>query len=290
MSAASTSKDPLSGHPGHLSKDQEATLAKLREQLCTCRHYDPEKFDDPALLRFLRARNFDLEKSKAMWIAAQDWRESFKVDDLYHHFDYREKPEVMKYYPRFFHKTDKIGRPLCIESFAKLDVQKLFQCSTPERQLQALVVEYECILRDRLPACSDAAGGLIETTCSILDVKNVSLKQFLSLRHHVQELLSISQDHYPELAGTVLVINAPWAVATIWGFVKGYLAEATVAKIQILGSDYQESIFKYIPRDSVPKAYGGTCECPEGCALSDAGPWQGKVRQRNKEAAMDPCE
>lgn len=51
--------------------------------------------------RFLRARKFDLAKAKIMWIDTQKWRTAFKVDELYETFDYTEKAEVSKLYPRF---------------------------------------------------------------------------------------------------------------------------------------------------------------------------------------------
>lgn len=99
--------------------------------------------------RFLRARKFDLPKTKIMWTDHINWRREFKVDELYDHFDYKEVKEVDKIYPQFYHRTDKDGRPVYIEVLGKIDVAKLYQVTTPERQLQRLVVEYEKFLRDR---------------------------------------------------------------------------------------------------------------------------------------------
>lgn len=50
--------------------------------------------------RFLRARKFDLAKAKIMWCDTQEWKKSFKVDELYETFEYKEKAEVDKLYPR----------------------------------------------------------------------------------------------------------------------------------------------------------------------------------------------
>lgn len=76
--------------------------------------------------------------------------------------------------------------------------------------------------------------------------------------------------------GKFYIINAPWAFSTVWSLIKGWLDEATVAKIHILGSDYKKGLLEQIPADSLPTYFGGTCNCPGGCSLSDAGPWQGK--------------
>jgi hypothetical protein len=45
-------------------------------------YFVPERHDDATLLRFLRARKFDLVKAKQMIISAEQWRKDFGVDDL----------------------------------------------------------------------------------------------------------------------------------------------------------------------------------------------------------------
>jgi hypothetical protein len=48
-----------------------------------------------------------------------------------------------------------------------------------------------------------------------------------------------------------------------------------VAKIEILGSNYLDTLKKQIPLENLPKMFGGTCDCPDGgCLYSDAGPWK----------------
>ncbi|KAL8293467.1 hypothetical protein RQP46_000168 [Phenoliferia psychrophenolica] len=287
---APTSPKLPSGHLGNLSLEQSAVLAEFKEELKKEGAYETEKHSDAMLLRFLRARNFVLAKSKLMWINDQKWRVEFGVDDLYENFQYPEKAEVTKLYPRFCHKVDRDGRPLCIEAFGKIDAPKLFALTTVDRQLKALVVELETILRDRLRICSEVAGRRIDTTCTVIDVKGVPLSLFWSMKDHLQALLAVSQDHYPEVVGKVLIINSPWAFAVIWSFLKGRLAEATVARIAILGTDYKDELLKHIPADSLPKYLGGTCECEGGCAMSDAGPWAGKVRIGLPSYTASPTE
>ncbi|BGP19021.1 hypothetical protein JCM10213_009269 [Rhodosporidiobolus nylandii] len=275
----SAHKDPLSGHPGHLSQEQKATLQQFKEELKAEGYYDPAKHDDAMLLRFLRARKFDLAKAKTMWIDTQKWKQSFKVDELYETFEYKEKAAVDKLYPRFYHKTDKDGRPVYIEQLGKLDLNELYKVTTPERQMQSLVVEYEKFQRDRLPICSELTGHLVETSCTIMDLKGVGLTSFYKVKDYVQEASSISQNNYPESMGKFYVINAPWGFSTVWSLVKGWLDPATVAKIHILGSSYKDDLLKQVPADSLPKFLGGSCDCAGGCSLSDAGPWNGKSKE-----------
>jgi len=267
-------RDPLSGHPGHLNPEQQHKLTKFREELTAEGLYDATKFDDAYLLRFLRARKFDLPKSKLMWTDFIKWRNEWKVDELYESFEYPELPEVNKYYPKFYHKTDKDGRPVYIEILGQIDVGKLAQITTDDRQLKRLMVEYERFLRDRLPVCSEVAGHLIETSCTIMDLKGVGISQFWKVKGFVQAAAAMSSNNYPETMGKFYVINAPWAFTTVWSFVKSLLDEVTVGKIQILGSDYIKVLSQQIPLENIPARIGGKCQCKGGCELSNEGPWQ----------------
>lgn len=90
--------------------------------------------------------------------------------------------------------------------------------------------------------------------------------------------------------GKFYLINAPWGFSTVWSLVKGWLDEATVAKIHILSSDYKKALLEQIPADSLPAFLGGTCACPEGCSMSDAGPWKGKKAASVQGAAQAQVE
>lgn len=95
-----------------------------------------------------------------------------------HGFDYPEQAEVDKYYPQFYHRTDKDGRPIYIEQLGKLDINKLYALTTQDRQLKHLVHEYEKMFKHRLPACSAQTGQVVETSCTILDLHNAGISSF----------------------------------------------------------------------------------------------------------------
>ncbi|KAI0786537.1 CRAL-TRIO domain-containing protein [Abortiporus biennis] len=267
---------PLPGRLGNLTVTQQHTLDKFRKALQDEGIFVPERHDDATLLRFLRARKFDLELAKVMIINAEKWRKEFGVDDLVKNFDFKEKAEVDKYYPQFYHKMDKDGRPVYVERLGKIDVKALYAVTTQERQLQRLVYEYEKFLEERLPACAKVVGHPVETSCTILDLQNVSLSNFYRVKDYVMAASSIGQDRYPETMGKFYIINAPWAFSTVWSFIKPWLDEVTVAKIDIMGSSYKDKLLAQIPAENLPKEFGGLCECAGGCSLSDAGPWNPK--------------
>lgn len=263
---------PPPGRLGNLTVIQQHALDTLKKELQDGGYFVEERMDDATLLKFLRARKFDVAKAKLMIVEAEKWRVEFEMDDIMT-FDYVEKAEVDKYYPQYYHKTDKDGRPIYIERLGQLDVTALYKITTQERQLRRLVQEYEKFIQGRLPACSEAVGYPVETSCTILDLYNVSLSSFYRVKDYVMAAASVGQDRYPECMGKFYIINAPWAFSAVWSVVKPWLDEVTVAKISILGSNYKKDLLQQIDEENLPKILGGTCECEGGCSLSDAGPW-----------------
>jgi hypothetical protein len=160
-----------------------------------------------------------------------------------------------------------------VQQVGKLDVKALYAITNKERMLKQLVYEYEKFLEERVPACSAQVGHPVETTCTILDLKNVSLTAYYKVSDYIREASAIGQDRYPECMGKFYIINAPWGFSTIWNVIKGFLDPVTVAKIDIVGSSYQDKLLAQIPAENLPKEFGGKCACEGGCSLSDAGPW-----------------
>lgn len=211
-----------------------------------------------------------------MFVDSEKWRSEFGggVENLTRTFDYKEKPQVFAYYPQYYHKTDKDGRPLYIEQLGKIDLRKMREITTDERMLQNLVVEYEKMADPRLPACSRKSGHLLETSCSILDLKGVGISTASSVYGYLQQTSAVSQNYYPERLGKMYIINAPWGFAGVFSVVKRFLDPVTVAKIHVLGSGYEKELLAQVPAENLPSIFGGKCKCEGGCALSDAGPWQ----------------
>lgn len=161
-----------------------------------------------------------------------------------------------------------------IEKLGKIDLNAMYKITTGERMLQNLVCEYEKLVQPRLPACSRKAGKLLETCCTIMDLKGVGVTSVPSVYGYVRQASAISQNYYPERLGKLYLINAPWGFSSVFAAVKGFLDPVTVEKIHVLGSGYQSELFGQIPKENLPKEFGGTCECEGGCEFSDAGPWQ----------------
>jgi hypothetical protein len=128
----------------------------------------------------------------------ETWRKEFKVDDLVKDFTFVEKPQVFEYYPQYYHKIDKDGRPVYIEKLGKINLTTIKTITTEERLIQNLVVEYERLANPRLPACSRKAGKLLETSCTIMDIGGVGIQSMYSATEFLKKVSAISQNYYPE--------------------------------------------------------------------------------------------
>lgn len=179
---------------------------------------------------------------------------------------------MQAYYPQYYHKTDKEGRPVYFESMGKIDLAAMRKITTDERMLQNLVVEYEKLADPRLPACSRKAGQLLETCCTVMDLKGVGLMKAPEVYGYLQSASGVSQNYYPERLGKLYIINAPWGFSSVFSVVKRFLDPVTVAKIHVLGSSYQKELYSQVSKENLPKVFGGECACPGGCELSDDGP------------------
>jgi len=246
-------------------------------------------FDDYYLLRFCRARNFDLEKILKMFQKFITWRIETDVENI-DNFSFKEFDDVLKVYPHGFHKTDKRGNPIYYQLINKLNAEKLFKITTPERLIKYFTQTSENMMKYRFTACSKVKGELIEGSCVILDIEGIGITDLLGKTRVFLNLISkVGQDYYPCNMTKMFLLNTNKFFGLVYNLIKGLLDNRTRKKIEILGNDYKEKVFEYIEPENLPTFLGGTCTCPQapgGCLYCDIGPWNpsGKIiKCKNKD-------
>ncbi|KAH9503095.1 hypothetical protein Btru_069950 [Bulinus truncatus] len=249
----------MSGHVGSLSEKQAAILEEFRVNvgdLLKSHH------DDYYLLRWLRARNFDLKKSETMLRNHFRWREENNVDNILKEFD---PPEVMKkYYTGGLFGQDKEGSLIWIDPNGYIDMKGLLMSITKQDIIRSKIWLLEDIYR-LFDVLSREQGRRVDQMVIIFDLEKFGLKHLWKPGVDVfTEILSIFEDNYPETLKKTFVVNAPRIFPIAYNLIKPFLSEETIKKVTVCGANYKEVLLRHIDADQLPAQWGGTCVDPDG--------------------------
>ncbi|KAL2495792.1 Phosphatidylinositol/phosphatidylcholine transfer protein SFH13 [Forsythia ovata] len=256
---------------------EESAVNDLRQMLLQM-DLLPDRHDDyHTFLRFLKARDFDVDKTIQMWEEMLNWRREYGTDTILEDFEFEELEEVLQYYPQGYHGVDREGRPVYIERLGKAHPSKLMRITTIERYLKYHVQEFERALQEKFPACSIASKRRICSTTTILDVQGLGVKNFTKTAASLLGAMAkIDNSYYPETLHRMYIVNAgPGFKKVLWPAAQKFLDSKTIAKIHVLDPKSLGKLLEVIDPSQLPDFLGGSCACAVegGCLRSNKGPW-----------------
>ncbi|GKC44056.1 phosphatidylinositol/phosphatidylcholine transfer protein SFH13-like protein, partial [Tanacetum coccineum] len=280
--------------------NEEQVVCELREKLLD-KNLLPARHDDYHTL-FLKARDFDIEKTILMWDEMLNWRREFGADTILEDYKFTELEEVLQHYPQGYHGVDRDGRPIYIERLGTAHPSKLMQITSVDRYLKYHVQEFERALNEKFPACSIAAKKQICSTTTILDVQGLGLKNFTPTAASILGAVTkVDSNYYPETLHQMFVVNASSTFKKyLWPAAQKFLDAKTIPKIQVLEPKSLGKLLEAVEPSQLPDFLGGSCTCsPEGgCLTSNMGPWKDPEIMKGRSSAStfeldsdadDPC-
>ncbi|CRG87778.1 CRAL-TRIO domain-containing protein C3H8,02 [Talaromyces islandicus] len=215
---------------------------------------------DALVLRFLRARKWDVNKAIVMLVSTLRWRLSeMHVDDdimlggeagaiaQAEGSDATKKRigqdfiAQMRMGKSFIHGVDKQGRPMCL---IRVRMHKIgAQVGESVERYTVHMIETARLMLPRP----------VETAVIIFDMTGFTLANMDYTP--VKFIIKCFEANYPESLGAVLIHQAPWVFSGIWKVIKGWLDPVVAAKVHFTNS--VEDLEGFIDRKRIIKELGG---------------------------------
>ncbi|KAM6954514.1 SEC14-like protein 2 [Aplochiton taeniatus] len=251
----------MSGRVGDLSPKQSEALEQFREIIQDILPQLPAQHDH-FLLRWLRARNFNVPKAEVMLRKHLDFRIQNKVDTITTDWD---APEVIdKYLTGGMCGFDKEGSPIWYDVVGPMDPKGLFLSASKQDFIKSKIRDCER-LQKSCDQQSQRLGKNVEAITMIFDCEGLGLRHLWKPAIDTfGEIMTMFEANYPESLKRLFVIKAPKLFPVAYNLVKHILSEITRNKIIILGDNWQEVLLRNIDPEELPMVYGGTKTDPDG--------------------------
>lgn len=228
---------------------QGVTAQELRDGLLYMTRADNI---DNLLLRFLRARKWDVTKALEMMGKAIHWRiKDFHVEKVLaegeeHAVKTGDDGLILQYkLPKAsVYGVDKLGRPI-VHVHVRVHDPK----AQSEKSIELYTVQVIETTRLMLNDPVDTANVIFDLTGFTLGNMDYAAVKFI---------LHCFEAFYPESLGFILIHKAPWIFGTVWNVIKGWIDPVVAAKISFTKSE--KDLLDAIEGKYVPKDLGGTRE------------------------------
>ncbi|KAL9259076.1 SEC14 cytosolic factor-like protein [Drosera capensis] len=208
-----------------------------------------EGYPTQTLVRFLKARDGNVDKAHKMLVDCLNWRVQNEIDNIL------AKPIVPTDLYRGIRDSQLVG----LSGFSKEGLPVIavgVGLSTYDKASVHYYVQSHIQMneyRDRviLPRASKKHGRSIVTCLKILDMTGLKISALNQIKL-LTAISTIDDLNYPEKTETYYIVNAPYIFSTCWKVVKPLLQERTRRKIQVLQGCGRDELLKVMDYASLP--------------------------------------
>jgi len=232
--------DPYAYHR-ELNADEKKLVDGMRAKLKESEHKEDHKGQDVGeLLRFLKARDFDLDKAFDMYSTHLKWKGEYKPQEI---------------------DTTKIQREIATGKFRVMPEDKNGNVTFVIRAVKHIpgVVPLDDTIRYGVYMVEQALKMLPkgkEQLNVVYDRTGFTRKNFD--RALISQFAHVMEANYPERIGKILIYASDWLFNLLWKIVKPFMPTATVKKVSILNtSDLHGEMLKLYDEENLWYRMGG---------------------------------
>ncbi|RUP48581.1 hypothetical protein BC936DRAFT_144353 [Jimgerdemannia flammicorona] len=229
--------------------------------------------DRVTLFRYLKRARYSLPTAQSSMLSTVRWRIENNIDSLY----YRNLPREFFSSPLFFfHKTDRLQRPIALLNLQYLpkfnrtpvptdaddeheEEEEDGKCVSQAQRIRRfamLVLEMVRKLTWDLTRERERRGDpepLVMQFILLVDLKTAG---FLAVDTETpQVLFDLIKNWYPSCIGSVLVLNFGWMYQSIWQMTKLLLNEEARSRVAF---PTKEEMTQYVDKEDLLPDFGGT--------------------------------
>ncbi|XVE80573.1 hypothetical protein DITRI_Ditri14bG0150500 [Diplodiscus trichospermus] len=201
------------------------------------------------LVRFLKARDWNVQKAHQMLIGCLEWRIENEIDNIL------AKPIV----PTDLYRAVRDSQLVGLSGYSKEGLPVIaigVGLSTYDKASVNYYVQSHIQMneyRDRvvLPTATEKSGRHISTCLKVLDMSGLKLSALNQIKL-LTTIATIDDLNYPEKTQTYYIVNVPYIFSACWKAVRPLLQERTKRKIQVLQGCGRDELLKVMDYSSLP--------------------------------------
>ncbi|KAK9156364.1 hypothetical protein Sjap_003844 [Stephania japonica] len=205
-------------------------------------------YTEENLVRFLKARDWNVPKAYKMLVDCLNWRLQNEIDNIL------SKPIIPELY-RAVRESHLVG----VSGYSRKGLpvyaigvgQSTFDKASVHYYVQSHIQMNEYRDRVVLPNATKKFGRHVGTCVKVLDMTGLRISALSQIK--LMTMISTIDDlNYPEKTDTYYIVNVPYVFSACWKVVKPLLQERTRRKIQVLQGSGRDELLKIMDYASLP--------------------------------------